>query len=258
MDAELEVTRANDHVLLVRINRPHKRNAINGAIAQGIGAAVKLSEEDPNIRAVVLASTGEQSFCAGADLAEVAAGNHAALLTEAGGFAGLIQACRTKPWIVAVDAPAYGGGLEICLACDLLVASRRASFALPEVKRGIIAAGAGVFRMPRRIAPAVACEMLVTGEPISAERAYALGLVNRLVDEGGAVQAALDMANQIAECAPVAVQQSLKIARMAQDLDEQQLFAAMREAGQVVRQSEDAKEGPRAFLERRKPVWAGR
>ncbi|WP_160090230.1 enoyl-CoA hydratase-related protein [Pseudomonas sp. 9AZ] len=254
----LQVTRVGDHVLLVKINRPEKRNAINAAIAQGIGEAVKLSEEDPQIRAVVLSSTGDQSFCAGADLAEVASGNHAALLTKEGGFAGIIEAQRTKPWIVAVDAPAYGGGLEICLACDLLVASSRASFGLPEVKRGIYAGAGGVFRLPRRIPPAIAYEMLVTGESISSSRAYELGLVNRLVAPGEADAEALRMAQQIAECAPIAVQQSLKVAKRADDLDETELFAAMREAGCLVRESADAKEGTKAFLARRKPVWGGR
>ncbi len=258
MDEVLQVSRVGEHVLLVKINRPEKRNAINGAIAQGIGQAVRTAEEDPQIRAVVLSSTGDQSFCAGADLAEVAAGNHAALLTKEGGFAGIIEARRTKPWIVAVDAPAFGGGVEICLACDLLVASEIASFALPEVKRGIFAGGGGVFRLPRRIPPAVAYEMLLLGDAISSKRAYELGLVNRVVAAGEAEAEALKMAAQIAEGAPIAVQQSLRVARLAGDPDETELFAAMREAGKVVRESADAKEGTRAFLERRKPVWTGR
>ncbi|WP_318652626.1 enoyl-CoA hydratase-related protein [Pseudomonas sp. PDM09] len=257
MDEVLKVSRVGDHVLLVKINRPEKRNAINGEIAQGIGRAVALAEQDSQIRAVVLSSTGDQSFCAGADLAEVAAGNHAALLTKEGGFAGIIEARRTKPWIVAVDAPAFGGGVEICLACDLLVASEVASFALPEVKRGIYAGGGGVFRLPRRIPPAIAYEMLLIGDAISAKRGYELGLVNRLVAAGQAEAQALKMAEQIAEGAPIAVQQSLRVARLAGDPDESALFVAMREAGKLVRESADAKEGTRAFLERRKPVWTG-
>lgn len=257
MDEVLKVSRVGDHVLLVKINRPEKRNAINGEIAQGIGRAVALAEQDSQIRAVVLSSTGDQSFCAGADLAEVAAGNHASLLTKEGGFAGIIEARRTKPWIVAVDAPAFGGGVEICLACDLLVASEVASFALPEVKRGIYAGGGGVFRLPRRIPPAIAYEMLLIGDAISAKRGYELGLVNRLVAAGQAEAQALKMAEQIAEGAPIAVQQSLRVARLAGDPDESVLFVAMREAGKLVRESADAKEGTRAFLERRKPVWTG-
>ncbi|MFU2325027.1 enoyl-CoA hydratase-related protein [Pseudomonas sp. NFX98] len=258
MDEVLQISRVGEHVLMVNINRPEKRNAINGAITLRLGQAVKIAEEDPQIRAVVLTSTGEHSFCAGADLAEVASGRQAALQTEEGGFAGIVEARRLKPWIVAVDAPAYGGGLEICLACDLLVASSRASFGLPEVKRGICAGAGGVFRLARRIPPVVAYEMLATGESISSERAYQLGLVNRLVEPGEAVTEALRLAEQIAGCAPIAVQQSLRVAKCASDLNEANLFALMGEAGRRVNQSADASEGPRAFLERRKPVWSGR
>lgn len=249
--------RIGPHVLRVTLNRPEKRNAVNGAVATGIDAAVKQAEGDASIRTVVLCSTGDQSFCAGADLAEVAAGRHAGLTTADGGFAGIIEAKRRKPWIVAVDAPALGGGTEICLACEMVVASERARFGLPEVQRGIIAGAAGIFRMARRIAPAIAYEMLATGEPIDATRAYALGLVNRVVPPGHAEAVALELAAQIAENAPLAVQQSLIVARLAQDLDEAALFDAMRTAAAVIRVSEDAKEGMRAFLEKRKPIWKG-
>ncbi|SCW75590.1 short chain enoyl-CoA hydratase [Sphingobium faniae] len=251
------VERPMQHVLLVTINRPEKRNAVNGDVASGIEAAVRLAESDKSIRAVVLAAAGDQSFCAGADLAEVAAGRAAALVTKDGGFAGIIEARRTKPWIAAVDAVAVGGGTEICLALDMIVASERARFGLPEVKRGIIAGGAGVFRMAQRIPPSIALEMLTTGESITAARAYELGLVNRVVPTGEAVSAALALASQIAENAPVAVQQSLCVARQANSLSEEALFAEMRAAGKIVRESSDAQEGPRAFLEKRKPVWTG-
>lgn len=254
----LRIERIGDHVLLVTINRPDKRNAVNGEVASGIDAAVRQSEDDVGIRTVVLASTGDQAFCAGADLAEVAAGRHAALSTPGGGFAGIVEAKRSKPWIAAVDAQALGGGTEICLSCDLIVASERARFGLPEVKRGIIAGGGGVFRIARRLPASVAAEILVTGEPLAAERAFQLGLVNRVVPAGDALDAALALAATIARNAPLAVQQSLKVARLAQDLDEPALFTAMREAGAVIRASEDFKEGPRAFLEKREPRWTGR
>jgi enoyl-CoA hydratase/carnithine racemase len=250
--------RIDSHVLRVTINRPEKRNAVNAAVAAGIDRAVKLAEDEPSIRSVVLCSTGDQSFCAGADLAEVAAGKHAGLVTADGGFAGIVEAKRTKPWIAAVDAQALGGGTEICLACDLIVASERARFGLPEVKRGLFAGAGGVFRLARRIPPSVAYELLITGEAIDATRAYMLGLVNRVVPPGQAESAALSMAAQIAENAPLAVQQSLAVARLAQDQDESTLFDSMRKAGAVIRTSEDAKEGTRAFLEKRKPVWSGR
>jgi enoyl-CoA hydratase/carnithine racemase len=255
--SELISERVGPHVLLVVINRPEKRNAVNTAVAAGIDAAVQLAETDETIRAVVLASSAK-TFCAGADLGEIAAGRHAGLLTERGGFAGLVEAKRRKPWIVAVDGPALAGGMEICLACDMIVASEGAQFGLPEVKRGIIAGAGGVFRAARRLPSAVAYELLATGEPIDALRAHELGLVNRLADAGEARAVALALAAQIAENAPLAVQHSLILARQALDLDEQALFAEMRRSGEIIRNSEDFKEGPRAFLEKRRPVWKGR
>jgi enoyl-CoA hydratase/carnithine racemase len=259
MTAEaLRIDRIGEHVLQVTINRPEKRNAINAEVASGMDAAVQLSETDEAIRAVVLTAAGEQAFCAGADLAEVSAGRFAELMTPQGGFAGLVEAKRTKPWIAAVDAPALGGGTEICLACDLIIASTRAIFGLPEVKRGITAGAGGVFRIARRVPTSIALELLTTGEPIDAHRAYEIGLINRVAPAGGALEAALAMAATIARNAPIAVRESLKVARLAQDLDEEALFVAMRRSGEIVRASEDFKEGPRAFLEKREPRWTGR
>lgn len=255
--SELVSERVGPHVLLLVINRPEKRNAINAAVAAGIDAAVQLAESDATVRAVVLASSGK-TFCAGADLSEVAAGRHAALLTERGGFAGIVEAKRTKPWIVAVEGPALAGGMEICLACDMIVAAEEAQFGLPEVKRGIIAGAGGVFRVARKLPPAIAYELLAAGEPIDAARAHGLGLVNRVVGAGEARAAAIALAAQIAENAPLAVQHSLIVARQAPDLDEAALFVEMRRCGAIIRESEDFKEGPRAFLEKRKPVWKGR
>ena len=258
MESELLTERASEHVLKVTINRPEKRNAINGAVTAGIDNAVKLSENDKDIRVVVLTSTGDKAFCAGADLSVVAAGRYQELRTETGGFAGLIEAKRTKPWIAAIDAPALAGGSELALACDMVVASTRAQFGLPEVKRGLIAGAGGVVRLPRRIPEAIALEMIATGDPISAERAYSLGLINKVVAEGEAIDAALTLAAVIAENAPVAVQQSLKVAKLAFDMDEAALFDEMRAAGAVIRETKDFQEGPRAFIEKRKPVWQGR
>ncbi len=255
-DPVLLVERHGAHVLHVRLNRPERRNAINAEIAAAMEAAVDEAESDRTIRAVVLSAAGEQSFSAGADLNEVAGGRGKLLVTERGGFAGLIQAKRMKPWIAAVEAPALGGGLEICLACDMVIASEKASFGLPEVKRGILAAAGGMFRLARRIAPVVAYEMLTSGDPIDAQRAFTLGLVNKVVAAGAAESAALDLAARIAENAPLSVQQSLHVARQAQDLGEAALFDAMRAASKIVISSEDAKEGPRAFLEKRKPQWS--
>jgi len=254
----VKIERAGSHVLLVRINRPEKRNAVNGAVASGIDNAVSMSENDASIRAVILASTGHQSFCAGADLSEVVAGRHAELSTTNGGFAGLVSAKRVKPWIAAVDAPALGGGLELCLACDFIVASSRAQFGLPEVKRGLIAGAGGVFRIARRIPLSIAYEMLATGDPINVERAFSLGLVNRVVAEGTSEAVALEFAAKIAENAPLSVQLSMDVARQAQDFSESKLFEKLHDAVSVIMATEDKIEGTRAFVEKRRPNWSGR
>lgn len=255
---ELSADRLSPHIMRVSINRPEQRNSVSRKVAQGLAAAVREAEEDADIRVVLLTGAGDKSFCAGADLKEVAAGRGRDLTTADGGFAGFIEARRRTPWIAVVDAPAYGGGVEICLACDMVVASTRAAFALPEVARGIIAGAAGVFRLPRRIPAVVANEMLATGKPVSAERAHALGLVNRLAEPGRAFEEAILLAEDIAANAPLAVQASLALARQAFDLDEGALFDLMRtEVGAIIASS-DAKEGPRAFVEKRAPVWQGR
>lgn len=256
--AELRIERLQPHILAVTINRPEARNAISGAVAEGIDKAVRIAEGDSEIRVVLLASTGDSSFCAGADLKEVVAGRSRALVTANGGFAGLVEAKRRTPWIAVVDAPAYGGGVELCLACDMVVASRRASFALPEVVRGIFAGAGGVFRLPRRIPPVIAHEMLATGASIAADRALALGLINRLVEPGEAMAEATRLAEAVAANAPLAVQASLALARQAFDLDEAGLFAAMQAETRDILASADAKEGPRAFVEKRAPQWQGR
>ena len=163
--------RAGAHVALVTINRPAARNAVNGAVAQGMEAAVRETEADPAIRAVVLTGAGDAAFCAGADLKEVSAGGGAALWTEGGGFAGFVFAPRTKLWIAAVNGAALAGGTEIALACDLVVAAESASFGLPEVKRGLIAAAGGLYRLPRALPRAIALELIATGGRIDARRA---------------------------------------------------------------------------------------
>lgn len=247
-----------DHVAVITLDRPAKRNAVNGAVAAALSDLLAQTEADPAIRAVVLASSDPAIFCAGADLAEIARGNGRQLWTKHGGFAGITAAVRHKPWIAAITGPALAGGCEIALSCDMIVASDGARFGLPEVKRGLFAAAGGAYRLPRALPRNIALEMIATGEPIDAARAYALGLVNRLVAADAAIDTALALAETIAGNAPVSVVESLKVARVATEHSEAELIALSTEATRVVMRTQDAKEGPRAFVERRAPVWTGR
>ena len=249
---------AEPRIALVTINRPEARNAVNGAVAQGLEAAVERVEADPEIWAAVLTGAGPHAFCAGADLKEVSAGRSTALSTERGGFGGFVRAKRGKLWIAAAQGHALAGGLELLLACDLAVAAETATFGLPEVKRSLVAAAGGVFRLPRALPRAIALQMIATGEPIPAARAAGFGLVNEVVPAAEVRAAALALARKICANAPVAVRESLAIARQAADLDEAALWEISRAASTRIRETEDFKEGPRAFVEKRPPRWVGR
>lgn len=246
------------HLALVTLNRPEKRNAISGEVAAALERIVKQIEDDPQVRAVILTSSQDKVFCAGADLAAVASGTGLSMETAHGGFAGFVFANRTKPWIAAVEGAAVAGGFEICLACDMIVGSRNARFGLPEVKRGLMAGAGGVHRLPNRVPTSLAYEMIATGEPIDAERAHAAGLLNRLAEPGEALAAARELAGRITPNAPLAVQHSLAVARSGAALPDgaARMLAAERMA--MLRKTEDFREGPRAFVEKREPVWTGR
>lgn len=250
--------RVDDHIAVVTLNRPDKRHAINGAVARRLGALVQETEADPSIWVVVLTSSGGPTFCAGADLSEVAAGRAAELSTPEGGFGGFVASKRDKPWIAAVRGSALGGGLEFSLACDLRVVGENTVVGLPEVRRGVIAGAGGIYRLPRQIPRAIALEMIAVGEPIDAARAFALGLVNAVVPEDQVLETALVYARKIAANAPLSVRESLKIARAAHETPEAESIAAMNAAVGRLVQSEDFKEGPRAFVEKRAPRWSGR
>ena len=249
--------RCADHVAVVTLNRAAARNAINAEVAQALHAAVERTEADPDVWVVVLTGAGADVFCAGADLKEVAAGRAESLFT-ANGFAGFVDADRKKPWIAAVNGKALAGGCEIVLACDLVVASSQASFGLPEVSRGLLAAAGGLYRLPRALPRNVAIELLITADSLDAERAASFGLVNHVVAHDQVLPEALNLATRITRNAPIAVRESLQVARRVHDLDEDGLRALTRACRDRVRASEDYREGPRAFVEKRPPRWTGR
>ena len=241
-----------EQTLIIGLNRPAKRNAINAAVTRGIDEALNLLEDDDDLWCAVITG-GPAVFCAGVDLAE-GPGDP----TERGGQAGIITRSRTKPLIAAVEGNALGGGLEIVLSCDLVVASRTAAFGLPEVKRGLLAGFGGVFRAPRALPANVARELALTGESIDAERAERLGFVNRLVEPGLALDTALGLAATICGNAPLAVRESLALAHQEINGDESESWRASDAALGRLFETADLAEGVNAFLERRDPVWTAR
>jgi enoyl-CoA hydratase len=242
---------------VVKINRPEARNAVNGAVAQGIEGAIDRIEADDGIWVGIL--TGEPPvFCAGADLKEINAGNAANLQTKRGGFGGIVQRARTKPIIAAVDGPALAGGTEIVVSCDLVVASTTATFGIPEVKRSLVAAAGGLFRLGRKIPLNVAMELALTGDPITAEIAHHHGLVNRLVEPGEALGAAIALAERICANAPVAVRESRRVVIEATNAPDDVGWKMSLEGMAAAMSSEDFGEGLTAFIDKRPPVWKGR
>ena len=256
--AAVLIERLANHVALVTLNRPEARNAVNGDVARGLEAAIDETEADADVWVVILTGSGSDAFSAGADLKAVSGGRGNELRTERGGFAGFVHAPRSKPWIAAINGPALAGGCEIALACDLRVAVPGSRFGLPEVKRGLVASAGGLYRLPHALPQAVALEMILSGDPISAERALALGMINALAEPADLLAAARALAARITVNAPVAVRQSLGVARQAQDGTDAELRALSTQAQQAVMASEDYKEGPLAFIEKRAPRWTGR
>jgi enoyl-CoA hydratase len=244
-------------VAVMTLNRPEARNAVNGDVANGLEAAIDRLEEDDEAWVGILTHTGPV-FSAGADLKAINAGQISQLQTKRGGFAGFVQRDRTKPVIAALDGPAFAGGCEIALACDLIVASTQAKFGLPEVKRSLVAAAGGLFRLPRVLPRPVALEMIMTGDPIDAERAAHFGLVNDLCEPGKALDRAHELAARIVANAPLAVRKSRSIALESVDADDSVGWKLSADSMIELSQTEDFWEGPKAFIEKRPAVWKGK
>jgi len=246
---------------VITINRPEARNAVNTAVATGIEAAIDELEADDEVWAGVL--TGAKTakgyiFCAGADLKQMSV-DPGGMMTERGGFGGFVRRERTKPVIAAVDGPALAGGTELVLACDMVVASRTAVFGIPEVKRNLVAAAGGLFRLPRKLPRNVAMELALTGRlDFPAERAYHFGWVNVLCEEGEALDAAIRLAAQICENAPLAVRESRRIILEATDQPDDVGWRMSGEGIAKMFGTEDFSEGLTAFVEKRPPRWQGR
>lgn len=252
------------HILVITLNRPEARNAVNRQTHLDVGGALERAQADPDIRVVIITGAGDKAFCAGADLVALARGEDllpADPVQRAWGFAGFVSHPIGKPVIAAVNGFALGGGTEIALAADLVIAADTATFGLPEVKRGIYAGAGGAFRIIQQLPRKIGMEILLTGDPISAQRACAIGLVNQVVPPEQLMEAAFALAGRIAANAPLSVQASKCIAlgidagHIAAD---DQHWDRTRREGDRVMASEDAREGPRAFAEKRVPVWKAR
>ena len=256
------LTERRGNTLVITINRPEARNAVNQAVSVGIGDALAQAQDDPEIWAVVITGAGDKSFCAGADLKAISRGENIFHPDHPEwGFAGFVQHFIDKPVIAAVNGTALGGGTELALASDLVVAQASAQFGLPEVKRGLIAAAGGIFRIVEQLPRKIGMRLLVTGEPITAEEAARWGLINEGVPDGTVLDAALALADRITVNAPLAVQASKRVAVGADDgvvTAETDAWKRSNRAMRGVFSSQDAMEGPLAFAQKRAPVWKAR
>jgi enoyl-CoA hydratase len=253
--AEVVLTERRDGVLLITLNRPDARNAVNLALAQGIAAALDELDSEDSLSIGVLTGAGK-GFCAGMDLKVFVSGERPWVGDR--GFAGIVRRGPVKPLIAAIEGFAVAGGLEVALACDLIVAARGAKLGIPEVKRSLVAAGGALLRLPRSLPYNVAMELALTGDPITAERAAELGLVNRLAEPGAAVDEALRLAREIAANAPLALVASKRILQEQWDWSAAEMWDAQGAISDPVFSSEDAREGATAFAEKRPPVWRGK
>ena len=239
-------------VLVITLCREAKRNAIDERVAAGIDAALNRLEDDPDLSVGILTG-GPRMFCAGTDLAKTAGPP-----TPRGGEYGIIRRVRSKPLIAAVEGFALGGGMEVVLACDLVVASHGTRFGLPEIQKALVPTCGGLFRPVRALPLNIANEAMLTGDPFDAERLYALGFVNRLTEPGETLDAALALAERICANGPFALTQTMKVTRAVSAADDVVAWALSDGATAAIGRSDDASEGRNAFLEKRPPVWTGR
>jgi enoyl-CoA hydratase/carnithine racemase len=254
-DEDPVLTERRDGVLLITLNRPDARNAINLAVAEGIAAALDELDADEALSVGVLTGAGK-GFSAGMDLKAFVEGKRPWVGDR--GFAGIVRRSARKPLIAAIEGFGVAGGLEVALACDLIVASKGARLGVPEVKRSLVAAGGALLRLPARIPYGLALEMALTGDPITAERGYEIGLVNRLTEPGEAVTVALELAAAIAVNAPLALIATKQVLEAQRDWPQDEFWDRQQEITGHVFDSEDAREGATAFAEKRAPVWKGR
>ena len=243
------------HIELLTINRPEARNAMNLAAAQALNLALNDAEADDDVWVVVLTGAGDKAFCAGMDLKAFAAGE--VPFTE-NGFGGITNREFSKPLIAAANGSALAGGLEILISCDMVVAADHAKFGIPETSRGLVAGAGGLIRLPKRVPLAIAYELALTADPIDADRAYELGLVNRVVPGSDVLASAMALAERIVRNAPLAVRTSKRVMRQATDLPEVDLWPINTEAFSMIGRSADALEGAIAFAEKREPHWQGK
>lgn len=244
-----------DGVMTITLNRPEAKNAANRALAEGIAAAMDELDGNDSIQVAILTGAGG-TFCAGMDLKAFVTGELP--MIEGRGFAGIAERPPEKPLIAAVEGFALAGGLELALACDLIVSAADAKFGIPEVKRGLVAGAGGLLRLPRQIPPRLAMELALTGNFINADRAYAIGLINQVVEPGKALEAARELAAGISANGPLAVRITKQILVSSPDWAQDEMWQKQQNLMQPIFSSEDAVEGARAFAEKRKPVWTGR
>ncbi|MBY8863402.1 crotonase/enoyl-CoA hydratase family protein [Nocardia sp. CA2R105] len=243
------------HIFVITINRPERRNSFDSTTARAMEAAIDEFESDDSLRVAILTGAGP-TFCAGQDLKAAAVGDFG-VSERRGGF-GVMQRPPRKPLIAAVEGDALAGGLELCLACDLIVATESTRMGLPESARALIAAGGGLFRLPQRIPFNIAMELALTGKPLPASEFHRLGLVNRLAEPGAALTEALALAADIVAAGPLSVTASKQIVKHSYEWTDEQAWVEQMTYAKPVMESEDTQEGLRAFAEKRAPQWKGR